>query len=237
MKLKKFNAILAASTLMGAAMLYGIGGFVASQLPWFQGPQSEQTQSSAMANANVPIVFGSKTPFSSEGKQAVTIPWQSRFGQMPEKATLQKWSKGDRTYYRVSGPINPQYGNIAAGKRQDWGKFFSCEVFLQRGGGAYDQWIINPNGSMVYEYSSASKQNTCGSAISGQSRLPDSRYRGSIEGDRVEVTFWCNSQDPPANIVFNYNNPKAKTLHWVTTGSHKDSAEWDHHWADDWNYP
>ncbi len=236
MKLKKFNTILAAGVLGCAVMIYCIGGFVAERLPWLQGPQAEQAQSSPAANAQSPIIFGSKTPFSSEGKQVATIPWQSRFGQMPENATLQKWSEGDRTYYRISGPINPQYGDIAAGKRQDWGKFFNCEVFFERGGGAYDQWIINPNGSMVYEYSRASKQNACGDALSGQSRLPDSRFRGRIKGDRVEVTFWCNSQDSPANIVFNYNDPSTKRLHWVTTGSHKGQA-WSHHWAGDWNYP
>ena len=217
--------------------IYCLGGFVAEQIPWLNGPQADQMQSIATEGISSPIAFGSKTPFSSEGKQVATIPWQSRFGQMPENATLQKWTEGDRTYYRVSGPINPQYADIAASKRHDWGKFFSCEVFFQRGGGAYDQWIINPNGSMIYEYSAASRKAGCGDKFSGQSRLPDSRFSGSIKGDRVEVTFWCNNQDQPANIVFNYNSPKTKRLHWVTTGSHKNGSGWNHHWADDWNYP
>ena len=237
MKLKKLNTILAAGVLGSAMTIYCVGGFVAERLPWSQGPQTEQAQSSQAANAQAPIVFGSKTPFSSEGKQVVTIPWQSQFGQIPEKATLQKWTEGDRTFYRISGPINPQYGDIAAGKHQDWGKFFGCEVFFPRGGGSYDQWVINPNGSMVYEYGGASNRITGGSNFSGQSRLPDSRYRGSIKGGRVEVTFWCNSQDPPANIVFNYNDLNAKTLHWVTTGKHESDSVWNHHWASDWSYP
>ena len=238
MKLKKFNTILVASTLMGAAMIYGIGGFVISQLPWSQGPLTEQAQSTSAVNAQTPIVFGSKTPFSSKGKQVVTIPWQNRFGQMPGNATLQKWTDGDRTYYRICGPINPQFADIAAGKLQDWGSFVGCEVFFQRGGGAYDQWIINPNGSMIYEHSSAAKRSGY-FALSGESRLPDSRYQGSIKGDRIEVTFWCDSQDTPANIVFNYRDRIGNSPHWVSTGSYqyKPEGPGNHHWADDWNYP
>lgn len=234
MKLKKFNVFLAVGTLAGTAMLYGLGGFVLAHLPWADAQQVVRLEASG---AHSQIVFGSKTAFSSEGKQVVTIPWASQKGQLPAGAVLEKWSDGGRTYYRLSGPINPQYADIAAGKRQDWGSFFSCEVFFQRGGGAYDQWAINPNGSMVYEYSSASTQNACGSTFSGQNNLPESRYHGSITGDRVELTFWCDSQDEPANIVFNYNDPKTGSLNWVTTGSHKSGSGWNHHWAGDWNYP
>ncbi len=232
MKLKKFNAFLAAGAIAGAALLYGLGGFAISHLPWSGDPQVVQ---SSAANSPTHIIFGNKTAFSSQGKQVATIPWQSQNGQLPENAVLQKWTDGGRTYYRVSGPINPQYKDIAAGKIQDWGKFFSCEVFFQRGGGAYDQWIINPNGSMVYEFASACDQNSL--KFSGQSGLPESRYHGSITGDRVELTFWCDNQDTPANVVFNYNDPKTKSLNWVTTGSHKSGAGWNHHWAGDWNYP
>ena len=240
MKIRKFNAILAAALLGGGLLLYGAGGFVIRSLPGPWAPAgSAAVETPGAATADNPAADA----FSPEGKQVVTIPWRGRFGQMPDQSTLKKWVVGDRIYYEVSGPLNPRYRdkqvNFPYRDKQvndwnnQWGTYTACEVFFPRSGRAYDQWLVTPTGAGIVHHNRYRK-------VQGASPLAAGRYRTIVKGDRIAITFWCSQGDGPANIVFNYNDPtatNARGLSWVTTGMHEDGESWDHHHAEDRTYP
>jgi hypothetical protein len=232
MKIKRFNVIVAAVVLGGALLAPSAISAVGKTL-WRPVEAAVAVQQSVGR-----IIAGDKTAsaaFTSEGKEVTTMSWRSRNGDLPGKTTLKKWVAGDRTYYEISGPINPQFSDLAADSKGHWGNYFACEVFFERGGSVYDQWIINPVDSFMYHYSAPS---SCGSkGRTGSSHLSDSRYQVRVEGDRTFITFWCKSSDTPRNIVFNYNNPSAPgKLNWVTTHEHQQNQHWNHHdpalWTD-----
>ncbi len=230
MRIKKFNAALAAVVLGGAIFTWGgvtrlgsvIGGLLQGKSPaavTHQPTASEQ----------------SKWSPSHRAQSVTSIPWRSRQGSMPGNVTLNKWVEGDRVYYQMSGPLNPEYRNTGANNFQNpWGSFTACEVFFPRGGGRFDQWLITPTDAVILHYDKPRRHVS-------KSPLPSSRYRTEINGDWITVTFWCSRRDAPANIVFNCHGEGmtigGHKMSWVSTGAHRESTGWNHHLSERWRYP
>jgi hypothetical protein len=225
MKIKKFNAILATALLGGALLVSSSVCYVARSLWGLPG---------ASTTAVVEVIKADVNAFSSEGRQVTEIPWRSSRGEMPGKATLKKWVVGDRTYYEASGPINPDFRDRRA-QPSSWYNYFAFEVFFARGGDTYDQWIINPVNSFVWHAGDRCK-------YVGDDPLSASRYQTRLDGDRITITFWCNNNDTPRNIVFNYNKPspllpQGEWLSWVTTDLGRSHQPWWHHHPTEWTNP
>ena len=174
--------------------------------------------------------------FSEEGKQVTDIQWRNIRGQLPEKPTLKKWTVGDRTYYQVSGPINPAYRDTKVANWQaQWCDYMAIEVFFTRGGTAYDQWLITPQQCTILHFDQGKS-----SPLQSDSSLPNNRFRTLIKGNRIVTTFWCSKHDTPANIVFNYNQGNGKNrqpLCWTSTDERCEKNTWVHHVPKWWTYP
>ena len=219
MKIKKFNAAVAAIVFVAAAVGYCLMSS--------SGPALTSNNSPA---AEVKVLAGD-LKYSMTDRKVVEIPWQSSQNTMPGKARLVKWDEGDRVYYQLSGPVNKKTlkaTDFFDGSSQ-WGESTEMEVYFDRTGGKYDQWLINSKNSQILHWKGHFQ-------FEDSSKLPASRYTCELKGDELVTTFWTYRDDTPANIVFNYNNDDGKTgnavLSWVTTGekvvpaNHHDKTNW-----------
>jgi hypothetical protein len=230
MKIKKFNAIMIATLLSGALLVPTTVAFIVQMV------RHSPISSATATFSGMEVIAGEKaisSAFMSEGKQATMIQWRSQRGELPGKTTLKKWTVGDRTYYEICGPINPNFRDRGTLMSSQWGSIFACEVFFERGGSAYDQWIINPNQSSILHFSKPLTGDYHRDATHNQ--LPDSRYQVKVLDDRVWITFWCHNSDTPRNIVFNYNNTTGTGgLNWVTMDTQKNGPVAIHHDPSAW---
>lgn len=243
MRIKKFNAI-AAVVIVGFGVSMWWGGSSLVKLATAPLQMTGLMDSAAVdTTGHSGGLFVDKNTSETSGggggewmppDAAVGIPFRNYHGKIPGSVTLKKWSNGDRVYYQLQGPINRSFTNTAA-KDGDWGSFAAYEIFFDQGGGAYDQWMLNPAGSNVWHYDSYNDR-------TGVSDLPSSRYHAQVDGDQVTMTFWVHQDDTPANIVFNYNNGRAGTayhggtLSWGSTGEF-DGRQWNHHKSELWRFP
>ena len=218
MKIKKFNAAVAAIVFVAAAVGYCLM------------PSSGPTLTGSGPVTEVKVLAGD-LKYSMADRKIVEIPWQSSQNTMPGKARLVKWDEGDKVFYQISGPVNKKTlkaTDFYDGSSQ-WGESTEMEVYFERTGNKYDQWLINTENSQILHYKDYWQ-------FEDSSRLPASRYTCELKGDEIVTTFWTYKDDSPANIVFNYNNNDGKTgnevLSWVTTGqktipaNHHDKSKW-----------
>ena len=226
MKIKKFNVILATMILGGVLVVPSTIGLF-GRLLW------QPFSSSTAATTTVSYVMaGAKTidDFSSEGKQVVSIPWRTHKGEMPGKPKLCKWVDGNRTYYEVSGPVNPQ--SLKGGVHDQnglWGRHFVQSVYFERGGNAYDQWIINPNEPLIFHFNDTMRK-------TGENRLPSSRFQIKVKDNWITVTFWCPNNDTPRNIAFHYSDRESipESVSWVATDTGQNPTHCPHHQSENW---
>ncbi len=230
MKIKKFNAILATVVLGGALFVPSMIGLMGRTL-W-----QPLTFSAAATDSVANVIAGNMTAtgdFTPEDKQVISIPWRSSKGEMPGKAMLRKWVDGDRTYYEVSGPVNPK--SLEGGIKDQngpWGHHFVQSVYFDRGGKAYDQWIINPNEPLIYHFNDTMCR-------TGESRLPSSRFQIKVKDNWITVTFWCHNNDTPQNIAFHYSDTESfpESVSWVATDTGQNPALCPHHQSENWTDP
>jgi hypothetical protein len=227
MKIKKFNTICAVILLGGAVLIPSVIGLIHSGV--------QRSVAAVSATASSPAGVNSARNLLGPGSsQVTTVAWRGRKGDMPGQATLKKWTVGDKTYYEVSGPINPRFRDLPASMQKNWGEYFACEVFFARGGTSYDQWLINPSKSFILHFPHPWLGDYRNAP---HSDLPKSRFETKFDKDRVITTFWCNNNDTPRNIVFNYNNPSGD-MSWVTTDVQQgDGVTNVHHHPAEWTDP
>lgn len=229
MKIKKFNAAVAGVVIILAAACYwGAGTFFSSS-------------NALPGSGNIAVqVLAGDLKYSMKNRNIVNIDWRSTKGTMPGNAKLVKWDDGDRVYYQISGPVNKKTlkaTNFYDGS-SSWGESTEMEIFFERSGGKYDQWLINSENSQILQFSGHTENG--GYLFAGSSKLPASRYTCELKGDELVTTFWTHKSDTPQNIVFNYNHGKdvnsdnmgAKNLSWVTTGNN--DTDYDHHNLNRW---
>jgi hypothetical protein len=225
MKIKKFNAAVAGAVIVLATVSYF-------------GMKSYFSSSAALpgSGSNVAVqVLAGGLEYSMKDRQVTQIDWRSEKGTMPGQAKLVKWEEGDRVYYQISGPVNKK--TLKATNFYDggsaWGESTEMEIFFERSGGKYDQWLINSENSQILNFGRHADGR--GYIFAGSSELPASRYTCELKGDELVTTFWTHKSDTPQNIVFNYNYGKrvdndhggAGNLSWVTTGNN--DTDYDHH--------
>ena len=232
MKVKKINTVAAAVLITGVITMASFFGYVWSSSSALVGNAPPAMSALTRAHGEA----GSVLQELAADRDVIEIGWKSFQNDIPDDTSLTKWEDGDRIYYQVSGPVNKDA--IADTDYFDgssrWGKNVEMEVFFDRGGGRYDQWLINPENAQILHYGGYYKFN-------GSSDLPRSRYSCEVKGGKIVTTFWSHKNDTPGNIVFNYilksGGNVDKNLAWATTGAARSGHGEDHHKMASWTNP
>jgi hypothetical protein len=119
--------------------------------------------------------------------EAEILSWSNFYGWVPGKVSLVKWASSNRTYYKIRGPIDPDYGRNGR-------EYPICQVFLPIGFD-FEQWEITLRDNEPV-------------AILQRDRLkkplPARQIKIIVEDSYVTVTFWVPHGTIVGNIVFNY---------------------------------
>ena len=234
MKVKKINTVAAAVLITGVITMASFFGYVWSSSSALIGNAPPAMSALTRAHGEA----GSILQESAADRDVIEIGWKSFQNDMPDDTSLTKWEDGDRIYYQVSGPVNEgtiHEGNIGHyADHHRWGDSVEVEVFFDRGGGKYDQWMINPKSAANHHFAGYYQ-------FRSSSVLPKSRYSCQIKGGNLVTTFWTHKDDAPGNIVFNYilksGGNVDKNLAWATTGTTQSGHGGEHHKIANWTNP
>jgi len=230
MKVKKINTVAAAIFITGTITVASFFGYVWSSNSSVIPNVPSAISVSVQTNEKV----GNVSRDLAADRDVIEIGWKNfrNENDIPDDTSLVKWEDGSRVYYQITGPVNK--GAIAETDYFDgpsqWGKDVEMEVFFDRGGGRYDQWLVNPANAQILHYSSYNQ-------FMGSSDLPKSRYSCEVKGGKLVTTFWTHKDDMPGNIVFNYvsnsDGVTRENLAWATTGT----LTSNHHTMANWTNP
>jgi len=231
MKVKKINTVAAAIFITGVIGIASFCGYV-----WSSNSVVGNAQSAVSGLVQSNEKVGNVSQDLAADRDVIEIGWKSFQNDIPNDTSLVKWEDGSRVYYQITGPVNKNA--IADTDYFDgqslWGKNVEMEVFFDRGGGRYDQWLVNPANAQILHFDGYYK-------FRGSSDLPKSRYTCEVKGGKLVTTFWTHKDDAPGNIVFNYisnsDGGTYKNLAWATTGTTKSGDGANHHKMANWTNP
>jgi hypothetical protein len=231
MKVKKINTVAAAIFITGVIGIASFCGYV-----WSSNSVVSNAQSAMSGLVQTNEKVGNVSQDLAADRDVIDIGWRTFQNDIPDDTSLVKWEEGSRVYYQITGPVNKNA--IADTDYFDgpskWGKDVEMEVFFDRGGGRYDQWLVNPDNAQILHYNGQRH-------FTGSSDLPESRYTCEVKGGRIVTTFWTHKNDTPGNIVFNYvsdsNGGTGRNLAWATTGTTPSGQRANHHTMGNWTNP
>lgn len=154
-------------------------------------------------------------PWNPNGREVRELPWTNVHESVPGTVWLTIWRTGSRAYYRIKGPINPDY------KLQRF-KFPLGLIFFSAGE-QIETWELRFHEDKLSI--SMRKGNF-------QHRVPHRRYRGDIQEGYLTFEFWVPDSQKVGNIVFNYE--EAGYLGWVAM---EKPGSQDHGNSLNWNMP
>jgi hypothetical protein len=125
--------------------------------------------------------------WSGDSTEATSIDWTNWSRSVPGKTTLAKWTNNGRTFYRVHGPVDPDYSPNSP-------VVIVCQVYFLRGTNAYRWDAVLEQGCIVC---------TCFWDQITQ-RVPSRRVHSHVSKGTFTLTFWMAPDERLGNIVYYY---------------------------------